>query len=197
MLCAGAAVQGRTRGLNFFVWNFAWDRLASRLNAATATPFRTWRYQLIIRYYHPLLEDSYRLGGEYHCLSLQGPGHNPWTRKLSRPQVARPGYEGVRASGRRLPWQHVCIIDMQFSFIPAQGTTHAIFIVCQLHGNINANVNHIMYIALVNLKKALDYVPRHVISWALRIKDWLLHLIQSIYKIARSWVCLGCNLSEA
>ena len=26
-----------------------WDRLASRLYAATATPFRTWRYQLIIR----------------------------------------------------------------------------------------------------------------------------------------------------
>ena len=37
MLCAGAAAQGRTRGLNFFVWNFAWDRLASRLYAATAT----------------------------------------------------------------------------------------------------------------------------------------------------------------
>ena len=36
---------------NFFVWNFAWDRLASRLYAATATPFRTWRYQLIIRYF--------------------------------------------------------------------------------------------------------------------------------------------------
>ena len=39
MLCAGAAAQGRTRGLNFFVWNFAWDRLASRLYAATATTF--------------------------------------------------------------------------------------------------------------------------------------------------------------
>ena len=51
MLCAGAAAQGRTRGLNFFVWNFAWDRLASRLYAATATPFHTWRYQLIIRYF--------------------------------------------------------------------------------------------------------------------------------------------------
>ena len=44
MLCAGAAAQGRTRGLNFFVWNFAWDRLASRLYAATATTFlmKTW-----------------------------------------------------------------------------------------------------------------------------------------------------------
>ena len=39
MLCAGAAAQGRTRGLNFFVWNFAWDRLASRLYAATAMTF--------------------------------------------------------------------------------------------------------------------------------------------------------------
>ena len=50
MLCAGVAAQGLTRGLKFFVWNFAWDRLASLLYAATATPFRTWRYQLIIRY---------------------------------------------------------------------------------------------------------------------------------------------------
>ena len=39
VLCAGVAAQGRTRGLNFFVWNFAWDRLASQLYAATATTF--------------------------------------------------------------------------------------------------------------------------------------------------------------
>ena len=39
MLCAGAAAQGRTRGLNFFAWNFTWDRLASRLYAAAATTF--------------------------------------------------------------------------------------------------------------------------------------------------------------
>ena len=45
------SAQVRMRGLNFFVWNFAWDRLVSRLYGATATPFRTWRYQLIIRYY--------------------------------------------------------------------------------------------------------------------------------------------------
>ena len=31
VLCAGAAAYGPTRGLNFIVWNFAWDRLASRL----------------------------------------------------------------------------------------------------------------------------------------------------------------------
>ena len=51
VLCAGAAACRAERGLNFIVWNFAWDQLASRLYAATATPFRTWRYQLIIRYY--------------------------------------------------------------------------------------------------------------------------------------------------
>ena len=31
VLCAGAAARRAERGLNFIVWNFAWDRLASRL----------------------------------------------------------------------------------------------------------------------------------------------------------------------
>ena len=39
VLCAGAAACGAERGLNFIVWNFAWDRMASRLHAATATTF--------------------------------------------------------------------------------------------------------------------------------------------------------------
>ena len=30
VLCAGDAARGAERGLNFVVWNFAWDRLASR-----------------------------------------------------------------------------------------------------------------------------------------------------------------------
>ena len=38
VFCAGAAARGAERGLNFIVWNFTWDRLASRLYAATATP---------------------------------------------------------------------------------------------------------------------------------------------------------------
>ena len=39
VLCAGAAVHGAERGLDFIVWNFAWEWLASRLYAATATTF--------------------------------------------------------------------------------------------------------------------------------------------------------------
>ena len=39
VLCAGAAARRAEKGLNFIVWNFAWDRLASRLYAATATTF--------------------------------------------------------------------------------------------------------------------------------------------------------------
>ena len=39
VLCAGAAARRAERGLNFIVSNFAWDRLASRLYAATATTF--------------------------------------------------------------------------------------------------------------------------------------------------------------
>ena len=53
MLCAGAAAQGRTRGLNFFVWNFAWDRLASRLYAATATTFL-----MKMGYIHPAVSEK-------------------------------------------------------------------------------------------------------------------------------------------
>ena len=39
VLCAGVAARGAETGLNFIVWNFAWDRLASRLYAATAMTF--------------------------------------------------------------------------------------------------------------------------------------------------------------
>ena len=39
VLCAGTAAHGVERELDFVVWNFAWDRLASRLYAATATTF--------------------------------------------------------------------------------------------------------------------------------------------------------------
>ena len=39
VLCAGAAARGAERGFNFIVWNLAWDWLASRLYAATATTF--------------------------------------------------------------------------------------------------------------------------------------------------------------
>ena len=39
VFCAGAAARGVERGLNFIVWNFAWDWLTSRLYAATAMTF--------------------------------------------------------------------------------------------------------------------------------------------------------------
>ena len=39
VLCAGAAAHGVQKGLDFVVWNLAWDRLASQLYAATATTF--------------------------------------------------------------------------------------------------------------------------------------------------------------
>ena len=51
--------------------------------------------------------------------------------------------------------------------------------------------------ASVDLEKALDHVPRHVICWALRkrsVEVWLLWLIQSMYENAREPV--DCNLGE-
>ena len=52
------------------------------------------------RGYHPFWEDPCWMGGEYHRLLLQGQERHPWARKLSRPQIARPGHEGSREGGR-------------------------------------------------------------------------------------------------
>ena len=39
VLCAGAAAHGNWKESQFRLWNFAWDRLASRMYAATHTMF--------------------------------------------------------------------------------------------------------------------------------------------------------------
>ena len=55
VLCADADAHRAERGLNFIVWNFAWDRLASRLYAATAT---TFLMKSIYCMFHPQLTSN-------------------------------------------------------------------------------------------------------------------------------------------
>ena len=53
--------------------------------------------------------------------------------------------------------------------------------------------------ALVDLEKAFDRVPRKVIWWALRklgVDEWTVRLVQGMYSNARSHVCVGEGYSE-
>ena len=77
-------------------------------------------------------------------------------------------------------------------------TTDAIFIVRQLQEKHLA-ANKPLYMAFVNLEKAFDQVPRDVIWWAMRklgIDEWLVRLVQSMYKDVRSRVRVGDGYSE-
>ena len=79
---------------------------------------------------------------------------------------------------------------MQCGFMSGRGTTDAIFIVRQLQEKHLA-ANKPLYMAFVDLEKAFDRVPRDVIWWAMRklgIDEWLVHLVQSMYKDVRSRV---------
>ena len=79
-----------------------------------------------------------------------------------------------------------------------RGTTDAIFIVRQLQEKHLA-ANKPLYMAFVDLKKAFDRVPRDVIWWAMRklgIDEWLVRLVQSMYKDVRSRVRVGDGYSE-
>ena len=59
--------------------------------------------------------------------------------------------------------------------------------------------NKPLYMAFVDLEKAFDRVPRDVIWWAMRklgIDEWLVRLVQSMYKDVRSRVRVGDGYSE-
>ena len=86
----------------------------------------------------------------------------------------------------------------QCSFMSGRGTTDAIFIVRQLQKKHLA-ANKPLYMAFVDLEKAFDRVPRDVIWWAMRklgIDEWLVRLVQSMYKDVRSRVRVGDGYSE-
>ena len=94
--------------------------------------------------------------------------------------------------------QRVEIDEMQCGFMSGCGTTDAIFIVRQLQEQHLA-ANKPLYMAFVDLEKAFDRVPRDVIWWAMRklgIDEWLVRLVQSMYKDVRSRVREGDGYSE-
>ena len=94
--------------------------------------------------------------------------------------------------------QRVEIDEMQCGFMSGRGTTDAIFIVRQLQEKHLA-ANKPLYMAFVDLEKAYDLVPRDVIWWAMRklgIDEWLVRLVQSMYKDVRSRVRVGNGYSE-
>ena len=90
--------------------------------------------------------------------------------------------------------QRVEIDEMQCGFMLGCGTTGAIFIVCQLQEK-HLIANKPLYMAFVYLeKKTFDYVHQDCIWLAmptLRTEEWLVHLVQSMYKDIRSWVRVG------
>ena len=87
---------------------------------------------------------------------------------------------------------------MQCGFMSGRGTTDAIFIVRQLQEKHLA-AKKPLYMAFIDLEKAFDRVPQDVIWWAMRklgIDEWLVRLVQSIYKDVRSRVRVGDGHSE-
>ena len=81
-----------------------------------------------------------------------------------------------------------------------RGTTDAIFIVRQLQEK-HLIANKPLYMAFVDLEKAFNHVPRDVIWWATGklgtcIDEWLVRLVQSMYKDVRSRVRVGDGYSE-
>ena len=94
--------------------------------------------------------------------------------------------------------QRAEIDEMQCGFMSGRGTTDAIFIVRQLQEKHLA-ANKPLYMAFFDLEKAFDRVPRDVIWWAMRklgIDEWLVRLVQSIYKDVRSRVRVGDGYSD-
>ena len=88
--------------------------------------------------------------------------------------------------------------ERQCGFMSGRGTTDAIFIVRQLQEKHLA-ANKPLYMAFVDLEKAFDRVPQDVIWWAMRklgIDEWLVRLVQSMYKDVRSRVRVGDGYSE-
>ena len=90
--------------------------------------------------------------------------------------------------------QTVEIDEMQCGFMLGYGTTDAIFIVRQLQEK-HLIANKPLYMTFVYLeKKAFDCVHQDLIWLAmptLGTEEWLVHLVQSMYKDVRSRVRVG------
>ena len=93
----------------------------------------------------------------------------------------------------------VSIENMQFGFMPGQGTTDAMFIMRQVQEKHQAKKKN-MYYAFVDLQKIFDRVPREVVRWALQklgMDEWLICTVMSMYTEACTVVRTDAGLSKS
>ena len=95
--------------------------------------------------------------------------------------------------------QRVVINDIQCGFMQSRGTTDTIFILRQLQEK-HLVAGKPLYLAFIDLENAFDRVPREVIWWSMRklkIDEWLVRIVQSMYKEVRSRVRVGDEYSNS
>ena len=88
---------------------------------------------------------------------------------------------------------------MQCGFMQGWGTSDAIFILRQLQEK-HPVAGKPLYLAFIDLEKAFDKVPREVIWWSMRklkIDEWPVGIVQSMYKEVRSRVRVGGEYSNS
>ena len=80
--------------------------------------------------------------------------------------------------------------NMQLSFMPDRGTTHAIFIFRQLQEKYLHKKRNTHFV-FVGLENAFHYVQHTVLSWAMQklaIYEWIIQTVKSMYDNAHSKV---------
>ena len=87
---------------------------------------------------------------------------------------------------------------MQFEFMPGQGTTDVIFILCQLQEK-HLGKHKALYFTFADLEKAFDHVPRKVLWWAMRrvgVEEWVIRAVKAMYENTKSSVYLNGQFSD-
>ena len=91
------------------------------------------------------------------------------------------------------------INQMQFGFMSGKGTSDAIFVVRQLIEK-KVRKNQPLYLGFIDLAKAFDTVPRHLIVWALRrklVNERLIGAIMTMYTSSMTSVVLEGSVSAS
>ena len=87
---------------------------------------------------------------------------------------------------------------MQFEFMPGQGTTDVIFILCQLQEK-HLGKHKALYFTFADLEKAFDHVPRKVLWWAMRrvgVEEWVIRAVKAMYENTKPCVHVNGQFSN-